>query len=77
MLFKWFSTIFSLGALELLNSISRMRKSFKLCLHYTGYLLRRHLENFPEWGQLWGLCSRIRTVMRDDFCRCRNEAAPC
>ena len=42
---------------------------FTLC----GYLLRRHLENFPERG----FCSHIRTVIGRDFCRCRNEAAPC
>ena len=58
-MFKWFSIIFSFGAIEFLNSIRRVRKSFKLCLHYTGYLLRRHLENFTERG----FCSHIRTVI--------------
>ena len=58
-MFKWFSIIFSFGAIEFLNSIRRVRKSFKLCLHYTGYLLRRHLENFPERG----FCPHIRTVI--------------
>ena len=40
---------------------------------YRIYLLRRHPENFPEWG----FCSHIRTVIRGDFCRCRSEAASC